>query len=55
MQGGAQTAVTKPLGRKLAIDGGFGGEYRVNLAHGLDGEWHVMQRRRVACDAARPV
>ena len=25
----------KPLSRGLAIDRGFGGEYRVNLAHGL--------------------
>jgi len=33
----------KSLSRRLAIDGGFGCEYRVNLAHGLNGEWHVMQ------------
>ena len=32
----------KPLSRRLAIDRGFGGEYRVNLAHGFNGQWHVM-------------
>ena len=32
----------KPLRRKLSIDRAFGREYRVNLAHGLDGQRHVM-------------
>ena len=32
----------KPLSRRLAIDRAFDREYRVNLAHGLDGQWHVM-------------